>query len=253
MSDTAWQTPAQPFALPLDCVHVWRAELACSPNTLQMYAASLSPDEQERATRFRFSKDRDHYISARGILRRLLAGYLPAEPSAINFTVNAFGKPALDASFASSLEFNLSHSGGWALFAFAWDRRVGVDIELCRSEVNFAALADSVFSSKERQFLRLMPAAYRAPAFYACWTRKEAYIKAQGQGMSLALDSFDVSLTPGQPALLATRPDPNESRRWTMYDLYPAEGCAAALVVEGSRASLSLCTFLHASDSAMVQ
>lgn len=245
MSEADWQTPADAFVLPPDVVHVWRAELTCLSDTLQTYAASLSPDETERAARFRFAKDRDSYVTARGILRRLLSGYLASEPSAISFCTNAYGKPALAAPFDCSLEFNLSHSGGWGLFAFARSRRVGVDVELCRPDVDFAALADSVFSPKERQFLRLMPAAYRAGAFYACWTRKEAYIKAQGQGMALALDSFDVSLTPGQPALLATRPDADEARRWTMRDLFPTAGCAAALVVEGASCSLSLRTYSH--------
>ncbi len=240
MSETDWQTPPDPFVLPANCIHVWRAELTCSPDALKSYAQTLSPDEQERAARFHFESDRNFYIAARGILRKLFAGYIETEPQTLQFETNAYGKPALSAPFDASLQFNLSHSGGIGLFAFARNQRVGVDVEFCRPNIDFMTLANSVFSPLERQFLRLMPTSYRAPAFFACWTRKEAYIKAQGQGMALALDSFDVSLTPGQPKILATRPDPTEARRWTLRDLMPGFGCAAALVVEGNSCSISL-------------
>jgi 4'-phosphopantetheinyl transferase len=249
MSADSWQTPSEPFVLPSHTVHVWRAELTCSPNALELYTASLSADEQERAARFRFETDRASYIAARGILRQLLAGYLATEPQRLTFDANAFGKPLLTGEFDPSLQFNLSHSGGIGLFAFARHRRVGVDVEFCRPNIDFNALAESVFSPQERQFLRLMPADYRAPAFFACWTRKEAYIKAQGQGMALALDSFDVSLTPGHPQLLATRPDPDEAQRWTLLDLAPGFGCAAALVVEGERCPVSLRTYFHTCEN----
>ena len=247
MSETDWMPPTAPFVLPTDCVHVWRAELTCSPNALQLYSQILSPNEQERASRFRFDQDHDFYIAARGILRRLLAGYLYTEPQMLQFDTNAFGKPALSSPFDPSLQFNLSHSGGIGLFAFARNRRVGVDVEFCRPNVNFTELADSVFSPLERHFLRLMPADYRAPAFFACWTRKEAYIKAQGQGMALALDSFDVSLTPGQPKILATRPDAREAQRWNLADLAPGFGCAAALAVEGKLCPTILFSYPHPS------
>ena len=245
MSADVWQTLPKSYILPLNTVHVWRAELSCSPNILASYSQTLSPDEQERAARFRFETDRTRYIAARGILRQLLADYLHTEPQRLAFDANAFGKPLLTSEFDSSLQFNLSHSGGIGLFAFARNRRVGVDVELCRPNLDFTALADSVFSPQERHFLRLMPADYRAPAFFACWTRKEAYIKAQGQGMALALDSFDVSLTPGQPRILATRPDASEAKRWTIHDLAPGFGCAAALVVEGENCALELRSYWH--------
>lgn len=169
------------------------------------------------------------------MLRELLGRYLLVNPCELRFTYNRYGKPALDRKLhAERLSFNLAHSGGLALYAFTRDGEVGIDIEQLRDDLGSEEIARQFFSVEEITALTALPEHLRTEGFFNCWTRKEAYIKAQGEGLSLSLQSFDVSLTPGEAALLlATRDDPQEASRWSMRALLPGEGYAAALVVEG--------------------
>lgn len=201
----------------------------------------LTPDEAARAARFRFERDRFAFVARRGILRTLLGRCLAQEAITLPLTANRYGKPALDAGLSGvDLRFNISHSAGLALFAFAVARDVGVDIEAVRPDVDCELVARSVFSESEQRALRSVPAADRRAAFFACWTRKEAYIKARGVGLSMALDQFDVTLQPGEPAcLLATRDDPGEAARWSMVSLDAGPDHRAALVAEGHDWQLS--------------
>ncbi len=240
----AWPSPPPPtaeLALPRDEAQVWCAALDGAAERRALLWPLLSADEQERARRFRFDRDRDRFTVARGLLRHLLGRYLGVDPARLRFAYNAHGKPALedpqpDAPGKECPQFNVSHSAGLALYACAREAAVGVDLERRRPLSDMAQVAARFFSSREQALLRALPPERRLDAFYACWTRKEAYVKARGEGLSLPLDRFSVSLAPGEPArLLHVEDDPRGEQvaRWSLHDLAPAAGYAAALAVEG--------------------
>jgi 4'-phosphopantetheinyl transferase len=195
----------------------------------------LAATELERAARYLFERDRIRYIARRGRLRLILGRYLGMEPDRLQFSYNPYGKPALAPEFAhQGLCFNLSHSGEYALCAACCGREIGVDVERMRTDIGYEAIGERFFSANEVAVLGALPAGMRAQAFYNCWTRKEAYIKGRGEGLSVPLGSFDVSLAPGDPAaLLASRWDPEDVARWRMQALAPGRGYAGALAVKG--------------------
>jgi 4'-phosphopantetheinyl transferase len=201
----------------------------------------LTADEIARAEHFSFEKDRNRFVVARGLLRVLLAAYLRVEPQQLRFCYNAYGKPALDDALQEcALQFNLSHSQGLALFAFAYQRVVGIDVEYMRAGIEYEQLAQHFFSPYEHEVLQALPNEMRREAFFNCWTRKEAYIKARGEGLSIPLDAFAVSLRPGESAaLLNNREDLREVTRWSLCALAPGTEYAGALAVEGSGWRLS--------------
>ena len=214
-------------------VHVWRAHI--DGHVTPESDAIFSKDERERASRFHFERDRRRFLNGRRILRQLLGSYLGVEPENIGFCYSAYGKPQLDSNHADAgLAFNVSHSGSQAMFAFVLGRAIGVDIEQIRTDVETLELAERFFSPRERSTLISLPGRWQRRGFFLCWTRKEAFVKAKGEGLSLALDQFDVSLAPEEPAeILGTRPDPNERQRWSLWDLDAGPDFAAALVVQG--------------------
>lgn len=217
-------------------VHVWLAELEQPEGTLQHLRRFLADDELSRAQRFYFERDRRHFIAARGVLRALLSTYLHMPPAAVQFTYGPRGKPALAAAHAAErLFFNLSHSHELALYAVTHEREIGVDIEWMRPLDDAESIATHFFSAREQAALRSLPAHLKHQGFFNCWTRKEAYIKATGEGLSQPLDAFDVSLVPGESArLLSVLGKPGEVERWSLQALQPPAGYAAALAVEGS-------------------
>ncbi|HEX8127503.1 MAG TPA: 4'-phosphopantetheinyl transferase superfamily protein [Pyrinomonadaceae bacterium] len=237
-----WITPPADTPLADGEVHLWRASLVQTPDALDRLQATLAPDESAKAARYHFRRDRDHYIAARGLLRRLLGLYLARPPESLQFTYGAYGKPSLaGASGTQDLRFNLSHSHELALYAFARGREVGVDLEQVRAEFAGDDIAARFFSAREVCMLQTLPAEARTHAFFNCWTRKEAYIKARGEGLSHPLDEFDVSLIPGEPAaLLGTRGDPSELTRWSLHSLDVGEAYAAAVVIQGTDYTLRL-------------
>jgi medium-chain acyl-[acyl-carrier-protein] hydrolase len=227
-----WEEPARASGLGADEVHVWRVPLDCGPDAVARLLESLADDERERADRFHFDKDRRHFIAGRGCLRAVLGRYLGEAPGRLSFTYNFYGKPTL--ASATDLRFNLTHSHGLALVAVTRGREVGVDVEYVRRDLAGELLAERFFSPREAAALRALPEPQRREAFFRCWTRKEAYIKARGAGLSLPLDRFDVTLRPDEPAmLLATHDEPDEARRWTLRALTPGEGYVGALAAEG--------------------
>jgi 4'-phosphopantetheinyl transferase len=233
---TIWAHPPDVLDLQPDQVDVWRIPLDVRSATVKSLESALSADESDRATRFRFPKGKDRYIVAHGCLRQILAHYLGGEPDRLTFSTSEYGKPALN---SHELEFNLSHSGDFALVAVTRGRKVGVDVERIRTDVDLERLASRFFSTSEVSELVALPSEQRVIGFFDGWTRKEAYIKAQGLGLSLSLNSFDVSLNPNEPALLrATRPDPAEAARWTLLSLEVDPCYAAAVAVEGAALSL---------------
>ncbi len=165
----------------------------------------------------------------------ILSRYTDIAPEQLQFTYSAYGKPALaEATGGTTLRFNLSHSAGLALCAVTHNREIGVDIEGMRTISELRQISKQFFSANESAVLLALPEHIQPEAFLTCWTRKEAYIKAKGEGLSMPLNCFDVSLVPGEPAaLLATRGDPNEASRWLLRELFPGPGYLAAIVVEG--------------------
>jgi 4'-phosphopantetheinyl transferase len=231
-----WQPTTQPPPLAPEEVHVWRIGLELGDALLARLRQMMAEDERLRADRFHFERDRRHFIAGRGALRVLLAGYLASRPEQVRFAYSNYGKPRLaDETKGSDLRFNLTHSHGLALLAITRGRDVGIDVEQLRDiERDGQSLAERFFSAQESAVLASLPPHRRREAFFNCWTRKEAYIKANGQGLSLPLDKFDVSLHPGEAAaLLSTRHDPDEVHRWSMRSLLPCDGYVGALVVEG--------------------
>lgn len=229
---SVWSSPPETLLLQPDQVDIWRVRMSHLPHVLERLEASLSEDERERAARFRFMADKDHYIAAHGCLRDVLSRYIHCEPDQLRFSANSHGKPALH---DHKLGFSLSHSGDFALIAIAQERNVGVDVERIRSGISSHVIAQQYFSASEFAELQALPLEQRETAFFTCWTRKEAYIKAQGLGLSLPLESFDVSLSPNEPAMLrATRPDPEEATHWTLLSL-DVDPCYQAAVAVGTQ------------------
>lgn len=215
-------------------VHIWWAMLDQTLPRVEQMTEILSQAERVRAGRFHFERDRRRFIIGRGTLRMLLSLYLDMEPDQLKFNYGAYGKPYLGQAGDSGMKFNLAHSHELAVYAFALGREMGVDIEYVRHIPDIEQIAASFFSQRENAVLKSLPKDQKRDAFYNCWTRKEAYIKAIGEGLSHPLDQFDVSLTPGESAhLLKVAGDPEEASRWQLKALTPAPGYAAALAVEG--------------------
>ena len=231
----SWDSPPKALILPSNAVHVWRASLHVSASELRTFEDTLAVDERTRAERFYFQKHREHFIAGRGLLRNILSRYLDKEPDQLRFRYNSYGKPDLtEETGMEGLCFNLSHSHGIVLYAVTRGREIGVDIEYFRPDVETEKLAERFFSPREAAVLRALPQHLRKEGFFNCWTRKEAYIKAEGKGMAIPLSAFDVSLTPGEPAtLLRTESQPQETSRWSLQALNPEPGYAAALAVKG--------------------
>lgn len=217
-------------------VHLWRLNLQARACGVEKWKSILSADEKSRAARYHREIDRQYFIAGRATLRQILGCYLKTDPAALTFAYSEKEKPSVGgAQAAAGIEFNISHSGSIALLAFARQREIGVDVEQIRHDFDTAKIAARFFSAAEQKELAALPEEQRSEAFFLCWTRKEAYIKATGKGLSLPLHQFDVSLAPKeQNALLACRPDPHEREKWVMRDISVPEGYAAAICVSGS-------------------
>ena len=218
--------------LPAGVVHLWKKAFEASPLEIERCSEVLSPEERTRAQRFLVEPPRRAFILTRGTLRLLLEKYLDRAASEINFRYTEFGKPLLNES--NELRFNVSHTDGVALLAFVRGPELGVDVEKIRPVRDLKDLANRFFSVSERQKLNELEAEDELHgAFFRCWTRKEAYIKGKGEGLSIPLHQFDVSLEPGAAqALVATRPDPSEAERWLLRDITFDPSYVAALAIE---------------------
>lgn len=211
-------------------VHVWRAKLDRTDDLVEQFRRTLAADEIERANRFHFERHRRDFVVGRGLLRDLIGRYVGVKPEALEFSYGTYGKPALNPSVP--LRFNMSHSGGVALFAFTEKQDVGIDVEQIRADFASEDIARRFFSAIEVECLSGLPDEEKVAAFFRCWTRKEAYIKATGKGLSQSLDGFDVTLAPQVPAELLRTSD-DDVGRWKLFDIEVGEGYAGALAVEG--------------------
>jgi 4'-phosphopantetheinyl transferase len=227
-----WSRPILPVTLPENEIHIWRAWLDVEPQERDRLSGYLSEDERARASRFVFQHDREHFAVARGRLRELLGTYLHRSPQSLEFRTGRYGKLSL--ADHADLRFNLTHSYGLALYAFAIIRELGIDVEKIRPDFASEGIAERYFSVAEQNELRELPVELHTNAFFLCWTRKEAYVKAHGGGLQIPLESFDVSLTPGKPETLRSA----DSERWNLRSFEPAPEYIASLVGEGAPESL---------------
>lgn len=222
------------YSLGDDEVHVWRASLNSSALDAAGLKLILSSDERERAARFYFEVDRRRCVVGRGYLRLLLGDILNLPANSLRFEYDEFGKPRLTPAQEQRLRFNVSHSGDLLLIAMTRGRATGVDVEEIRSDFDLEGVAARFFSTNEHKTLTLLAGPGRYQAFFTCWTRKEAYLKARGDGLSLPLDQFDVSVLPDEEArLLETRHDPRETERWMLLPVSVPAGYVATVAAEG--------------------
>ena len=235
-----WKSSLLNLDLHVDDVHVWRVKVTDMVASGGVRSTNLSKAELERANRFQFEKDRDRFIVSHVSLREILGRYLDLPPAEIKFELGEFGKPYIDSlPTVDGLSFNLSHSGEYILIAIGCNREVGVDVEKIRPQIDLEGIARRFFSPREVESLFKIEDELRLEAFFRCWTRKEAYVKARGGGLSIPLDQFDVTLDPESPAaLLATRDDPGLASRWSLISIDLDQGYLAALAVEGTPANI---------------
>jgi len=225
--------PVRP-AFPVDRVDLWQICLDAPESAVDLHEV-LARDEIARAERFHFARDRQHFVRCRSAAREILGRYLEIPAQEIRFSYEANGKPQIvEDQNPRQLRFNISHSSGLAVIAVASGRAVGVDVEKIRPDVEYLELAERFFSTNEYQALSAVPSNQLARAFFACWTRKEAFIKACGDGLSFPLSEFSVSIDPDAPAALQeVRMNPKAATRWSLFNLEAQEGFIGALAVEG--------------------
>ncbi len=238
---TGWQMPPSSLTLLPGHLHIWRVPQDVPEAILARYWPILAADEQARANRFRFARDKNRYVVSRAVLRLVNGRYLSLPPEQIAFTYTEYDKPALaPIPGGERLQFNVSHSGGLAMMAFCLDAEVGIDVEKRRPLDDGEQIAERFFSASEVAVFKSLPSEQRNEAFFNCWTRKEAYIKAIGEGLSCPLDVFGVTLRPGEPArLLQIRGSAAAAAEWSLFSLEPDEGFVTAVAIPGQNWQLS--------------
>lgn len=235
MSGFPPRVPAPGLALGPEEVHLWSVPLDPPPEQVSRLERLLSEDEAQRAARFRFDRHRRQYAVGRGALRTLLGAYTGIPPQEVRFSYGPRGKPFLASPpDGLDLQFNLSNSHELALVGFVRGPEIGVDVEHLREMQDCEQIAERFFSESERRVLRTIPFPAKQEAFFNCWTRKEAYLKAVGEGLAAPLDSFDVTLALGEPPrMLTLKGDPERAAPWFFHHLRPAEGYLGAIAIEG--------------------
>lgn len=221
-------------------IHIWCASLSASPEDLSHYTSLLSHDELERAKRFYFERDRNHFIVARGLLRTLLGSYLDLEPSQIEFVYGQYGKPALKTGLhEKALAFNLSHSKDLAIYAFGLNRKIGIDLEHVRPMPDMDDFARQFFSYKESEFLNALAGKQIEETFFKIWTCKEAFLKANGSGLTVPINQVETSLEAGGTiTLTSVGEDEEHVGDWHLEVFSPVTGYQAALATEGYNAQV---------------
>lgn len=238
MIGSCWQSPPNIILLKTNEIHIWRAFI--SSDQVENYKNLLTDEEMYRAGKYFFERDRQRYILSRGILKKLLSSYAKVKPENIQFIYNKYGKPYLNMPSRSvEIQFNISHSEDIILLAFTYGHKIGIDIEYQRAEFADMKIAEHFFSPAEISALAMLPDNMRKKAFFECWTRKEAFIKAKGQGLTIPLDGFEVSVMPDEPAqLLNIYDDPEEVKRWMMMNIETGGNYCGALVTESDTYSV---------------
>jgi 4'-phosphopantetheinyl transferase len=234
MISPLFNPPPSSLKLNNDEVHVWKAFLDQPAAIIQTLAQTLSIEEKKRSEQFHFDRDRERFIVGRGILRAILGCYLSVEPNRLQFSYEDNGKPRLVEYICSgTIHFNLSHSDDLALYGFTRDREIGVDIERIRDIPEMEQIAERFFSERENAVFRALPQGKKKKAFFNCWTRKEAFIKATGDGLALPLNTFDVTLAPDDPVALTNFAGSlKEAANWSLHALTPFLDYIGAIAVE---------------------
>jgi 4'-phosphopantetheinyl transferase len=217
-------------------LQIWCIKLRCDTDLVSSAHSLLVDDERCRAERFLSPQPKDDFVVSRACLRLLLSGFGVGAPTGLRFTYGPQGKPFLEGDAGRAVTFNISHSDGVLACAFARGRDVGIDIEFQRPLPDYETIARRFFAPAEHADLMSVGEAERTAAFFDCWVRKEAFVKALGSGLSVPLDSFRVSLIPGHtPALLNVRDTPDEARAWTIHEFLPATNFSGAVAVRDPR------------------
>jgi len=245
--ESGWRSPPTHPNLSGDEIHVWCARLDELISDLPGFVRTLSDSERKRANRFQFDLDRNRFIIRHGLLRMLLSRYLNIELASLAFAYESRGKPIVSApGLRPPFHFNLSHSNGLALIAATRQAALGVDVERVRFVPEADQIAAKFFSPHEAAMLNAIPAEQKMEAFFHCWTRKEAYLKATGEGIADALPRIEVSLTPAQPArLLRINGDALAASPWQLTGLAPAPGFVGALAIQADSLRLSCWRWLR--------
>ena len=236
-----WLSPPADFDLKDDDeAHLWRIDLDREFSAVQSAFEILSSDERQRAEKYHFETDKKHFIVARAALREILSRYLHIEPHRISFSRNQYGKPSVSAEISNNLiEFNFSRSREIALCVVTRGRAIGVDIEFVNEDSANLEIVERFFSPDEITALKEIPVDLKTAAFFSCWTRKEAFVKAVGQGLSYPLQNFSVSVKPEEVAPLLTVNYNRENSDWSLIYFSPNPDYAAALAIEGAMPTLS--------------
>ena len=239
--NTRWHHAVPGQMISSNEVHIWRLLLHEHSSHIESIKRNLSTDELARAGKFHFEKDQNRFVMARGILRMILAGYLGMKPHELRFEYTSNGKPILAAKPGyDTLSFNLSHSGTFALYAVTHHGNIGVDIEYVRDDVVVGQIAQRFFSPGEISSLEKIHKNKLTEVFYQYWTRKEAFLKATGEGVSFPMEQCDVSLINGRVlSPITLLGDHRENSCWFGQDLFPGQCYAAAIAVEGRDWDLS--------------
>jgi 4'-phosphopantetheinyl transferase len=229
-----WPLPPANPQLAGNEIHVWAASLALDPPILEKLAHTLAPDETERAQRFKFHLHRNRYLAGRGALRAILSQYLATDPAQPRFAHLKNGKPELAAEFASAgIHFNLAHTGDLALVAVTRIGPIGADVECVRPVKDVDDLVARFFSKREHELFQKIPLEQKSAAFFNLWTRKEALLKATGEGITRSLSLVEVSFLPGEPArLLAISGDAKAAEQWALRELAPAQDFVGAVAMQ---------------------
>jgi len=240
MTQLDWSHPPDPQTFASGQVHVWRTDCGRSPQDLAALRALLAPDEIQRAERFRFERDRHRYIVGRGTLRQILGAYLGRSPEQLQFAYGSRGKPGLVE--ASGLQFNLSHSEDWALYAIA-HTPVGIDLEVRRPVSQMTSIVERYFSPQEQQFFSNLSPEAQTFAFFRAWTSKEAYLKAIGQGLTVPLHEIDLELDHQKPPRFYQLPQGQNPQHWPLWEFEPSPHLQAALTLEWKAEPLPSVTY----------
>lgn len=231
-----WETNWTDCILSDQEVHVWKFDLEAHDEILEEYLLVLSDDEREKAGQFKFTLHHDRYILSRGILRHLLAAYLRIQPSQVQITYNAFGKPYCN---VKDVFFNASCSENLLIIGFSKENELGIDVEFTNRKMGETDIADRFFSSKEIHQFKALEASEKIEAFYSCWTKKEAYVKAKGEGLSIPLDSFSVDIAFQEKSrILSSEHLEDDGPSFCFYSFLPSEHVIACLAIPNDRVTL---------------
>ena len=229
----------RPFVLHKTDVHLWVIPLDIDPQEREKLVTLLSPEEKKRAEKFYFDRDRNRYIVARARLRTLLGQYLSVQPQRLIFGYNVFGKPFLVSPvFRETVQFNLSHSHDWGLIGITTAGPIGVDIEKIKSSIEADTIGKRFFAKGEVEVLSAAPSSKKLDIFFSCWTRKEAFIKAIGKGLTFSLQDFEINPRPEEkyPKLQFLKPSAEGENLWKLFAFEPVDGFKAAVAVRSQKA-----------------